>query len=68
MAETGRDPEREPAGRPAKPARPAPDQDETYDDSVDWADEAATARTTDDPRRRAPHDESGVPSADGSAD
>ena len=27
-----------------------------------WADEAAQARTADDPRRRTPHDRSGVPS------
>jgi len=28
----------------------------------DWADLAAEARTTDDPRARAPHDRRGVPS------
>lgn len=28
----------------------------------DWADEAAQARTSDDPRRVAPHDPDGVPS------
>ena len=32
-------------------------------DQRDWADEAAKARTTDDPRRRSPHDSAGVPSS-----
>ncbi|MEV0396749.1 hypothetical protein [Polymorphospora rubra] len=30
--------------------------------SPDWADEAANARTADDPRARAPHDRTGTPS------
>ncbi|MEV0730239.1 MULTISPECIES: hypothetical protein [Polymorphospora] len=30
--------------------------------SPDWADEAAEARTADDPRARAPHDRTGTPS------
>lgn len=31
----------------------------------DWADEAAKARTADDPRAVAPHDRAGRPSTDG---
>jgi hypothetical protein len=61
MVEQGMDPEREPAGRRARPAK---DEDETYGDKQDWTDEAAAARTLDDPRRRTPHDDAGVPSGD----
>ncbi|HEY8532970.1 MAG TPA: hypothetical protein VIL44_03720 [Micromonospora sp.] len=46
--------EHEPAGVPAdRPLETSP---------PDWADLAAQARTTDDPRARAPHDRRGVPS------
>ncbi|GAA5194735.1 hypothetical protein GCM10023322_59870 [Rugosimonospora acidiphila] len=62
MREHGRDAEREPAGRPAQVAG---DQDETYDeDKSGWADEASTARSASDPRRKAPHDKSGTPTTE----
>ncbi|HEY2673098.1 MAG TPA: hypothetical protein VGJ07_22410 [Rugosimonospora sp.] len=63
MREHGRDSEREPAGRPAQPAV---DEDETYEDGdkSSWADEASTARSASDNRRKAPHDRSGVPTTE----
>ncbi len=66
MGEYGRDSEREPASRPAQPAG---DQDETYGDGEEggkstWADEASTARSASDDRRKAPHDRSGVPTTE----
>jgi hypothetical protein len=50
--------EREPAGRPAKAAGGERRQRDPGDD---WADQAAKARTGDDPRAKAPHDSAGAP-------
>jgi hypothetical protein len=62
MREHGRDPEREPVARPAQPAQ---DEDESYDESKsNWADQASTARSASDARRRAPHDRSGTPTTE----
>jgi hypothetical protein len=47
--------EREPAGRAGGKAKRARDPGD------DWADQAARARTGDDPRAAAPHDTSGTP-------
>jgi hypothetical protein len=62
MTEHGRDPEREPVGRPPQPAE---DQDESYDESKStWADRASSARSASDQRRKAPHDRSGTPTTE----
>jgi hypothetical protein len=53
--------------KPAK-TKPKPEQagaealPEEMSDRPDWGDEAAQARTADDPRRVAPHDRTGRPS------
>ncbi|RKR89887.1 hypothetical protein BDK92_4246 [Micromonospora pisi] len=43
-------------------ARPPQDKRDKRNAGRDWADDAAQARASDDPRRVAPHDQSGVPS------
>jgi hypothetical protein len=47
--------EREPAGRPGKP------EGKRRDPGDDWADQAAKARTGDDPRAASPRDSAGTP-------
>jgi len=49
----------EPSGAGVKPEK---DELKERAERRDWADEAAQARTADDPRAVAPHDRSGVPS------
>ncbi len=41
---------------------PTPGAEEQDTETRDWIDDAADARTADDPRARAPHDAAGVPS------
>ncbi|MFB9237130.1 hypothetical protein ACFFWC_16455 [Plantactinospora siamensis] len=56
----------EPAKADPKPRDPRRDQNKNKGDQParggDWADEAARARTADDPRAVTPHDPTGVPS------
>lgn len=45
--------------------KPTDEQEQKTSGAADWADEAAKARTADDPRAMAPHDKAGRPSTDG---